>query len=418
MRPQVKNQIGAVSLLMAILLLTAITALTLITARVVLVETKIEANDYRTKQAVSAANSALDYGIQYFMTGGLDQVINADGTAGSDGIVDVISSNVFTTVIAQVSFDNNDGSCTSAGGMDSALITATGFSDDSVARRTITQCVGTIPLLKDGGPDQPLISKSNVATTGNANIINRYSNMTVWSGDTVAIGNSAAMSTYLNDGSIVCEFSSSQTDAERAACESETTTNVEKISSSNLGNGFDIIDEDPSLANLNETSSGTDPLFFENFFNLNIDMMEILAQGIDQYYVGGTVGTNTFVNIGANVDGKSGIIFIDGNASLNSNVVVGSRTNPAILIIDGNFKFTGNPQIYGILYVVGQMDVGGTITVVGSSVVEGDSAYVPAGEEAVEGTGTLNLVYAPSVINADNPIEGSGQIVSGSWRDW
>ena len=262
MKSKVFLQKGAVSLLMAILLLVGITLITLLTARTVLVETKIEANDYRTKQASSAANSAMDYGIGYFLNGGLDHIDNTDGSQGSDGIVDVIPNNVFTTVSAQVTFNNDDGNCTSGADMKSALITATGFSDDGIATRTIIQCVGTIPLLKDGGPDQPLISRSSVAATGNANIINRYSNMTIWSGDEVDIGNSVSMGTYLNGGA-ACIFDSAQTDADRARCESEDEdVSSQKISSSNLGNGLDIIDQDPSLALLESTSSGNDPSFF------------------------------------------------------------------------------------------------------------------------------------------------------------
>lgn len=410
------KQSGAVSFLMAVLLLIGITMITMLTARVILVETKIEANDYRTKQAVSAANSGMDYGVAYFMNGGLDQVDNSDNSAGSDGIVDVINNNVFTNVTAQVSFNNNDGTCTAASSMQSALITATGFSDDGIAQRTISQCVGTIPLLKDGGPDQPLISRSSVAATGNANITNRYSNTTIWAGNEVDIGNSVAMGTYLNDGSITCVFDGTQTDAEKAACEDEDPTqDTEKISSSSLGNGLDVIDDDPSLAILENThcaSSCSSAYFFNNFFNNDIDQMEQIARNIDQYIVGGG-------NISADVDGLNGVIFVDGDGALNSNVTVGSRDNPVILIIDGNMSFTGNPIVYGVLYVVGQMDAGGTITVIGSAVVEGDETLVPAGEDAVEGNGTLNIVYAPNVSGgSDNPIRGSGTIVPGSWRDW
>jgi Tfp pilus assembly protein PilX len=400
-----QKQTGAATLLAAVMLLVGVTLITLLTARVVLVDTKVEANDYRTKQAVAAASAALDYGIGYFMDGGLDH--------DNDDVVDTIDSGVFSLgdASATLTFNNNDGTCTTASSMSSSLVTAVGFSDDGVATRTITTCVGSIPLFGNPGPEQPLISGSNIMTTGNASIINRYTNVNTWSGGGFDIGNSSAMRTYLNDGSITCLTDGSMTEAEKLRCESnDSAYATQLISTSDLGNGLDIIDADSNLANLNTTLSGTEPTFFSNFFAISFEEMEQLAENINQHIEGG--------NLSGTLDGYDGIIFIDGDASITGGTI-GTRDNPAIVIVNGNFSFSGNPTINGVLFVIGQMDAGGTITVIGSAIVEGDTTVVPAGEDAVEGNGTLNLVYAPGLYgDSDNPIKGTGTVVAGSWRDW
>jgi hypothetical protein len=87
--------------------------------------------------------------------------------------------------------------------------------------------------------------------------------------------------------------------------------------------------------------------------------------------------------------------------------------------VNGNLNFTGGVTIYGVLYVVGQADIAGNISVIGSTIVEGDPAHVPSGDDPVEGNGTLNLVYAPDVIgNSDNNPVGRTNVIDGSWRDW
>jgi len=406
------RQKGAATLLVAIVLLISITLVVLLTAKTVLIETKVEANNYRAGQSVAAAAAGLDYGISYFDNGTFDHdsndVMDFYLDAGNDiyrhnlTLTSSLSSQVIT---ANVYFDNDDSDnpagsamCTSTAGMQSGLVIASGFSDDGIASRTVSQCLGIIPIFKDNGPDQPLISKGAVGMTGNASVINRYSNITIWSGDETDIGNSVSMSTYLWD-----EVSSPLTSAQ--LIDTDPSNNAQKISSSRLGNGFDIIDSDPGLSSL------TGEQFFNNFFSISRDGMESIAQNTGQHYASG--------NVSSDLDGQSNIIWVDGDATINSNITVGSVTEPAIVYINGNLNYSGGPTIYGILYVVGQMTVTGTVSVIGSSIVEGDPLHVPAGEDPVDGNGTLNLVYAPDLFDSTTSVpDGISVIVDGSWRDW
>lgn len=400
-------QRGAATLLTALVLLIGITLVTLTTSKTILVETQIAADHYRATQAVTAANYAMDYGVNYFDNGGFDQVNNGTGAAGSDGVVDsisvpnLVSADGNQTTTATLTFNNVAGNgCVPTGAtatMKSGKITARGFSDDTLAHRTITQCVGPLKLLRDDGPDQPLVAQGQVAVTGNAHIINRYTNTTVWAGDAVRIGSSSSMETLIKDPA-----SGALTQAQ--LLDTDAANNTQLVSNKNLGNGLDIIDGDPNLNNL----VGLD--FFKNFFTVESrEQLKQMAIAAGQYY--------TDISSAA---GKSGLIWIEGGQHLTGGTY-GSIAAPAIMIVNGDLQSSGNSTINGLLYIAGKYDIGGTATVVGANVVEGTNLAtgLPATAPAVSGTGTLNLVYWQGFISgSSNLLPGFGAVISGSWRDW
>jgi Tfp pilus assembly protein PilX len=408
------RQRGAVTLLTALILLICITLVTLLASKTVLVETQISADNYRMAQAVAAANAAMDFGVGYFDNGGFDQKINATGAAGNDGIVDTIPDQTYVsadgvqTTTASLTFNNAAGTrCVAAGAtpnMKGGLITAigrSGRSDDGLlAVRTISQCVGTIDIFGGNGPKQSLISRGGVGLTGNYQIINRYYNTTAWAGNAVNIGESASASTYLRP------IGTSESDFTQAELEDTATNNdytSQPISDRNKGNGVDTIANDPRLSSL------TGDQFFNNFFYGDRVTIKGLAASLNQVYSAGNIGS---------AQNKSGVVWIDGNTSLNGGTY-GTPTNPVVMIINGNLEVQGNPVVNGLLYVTGQLDAKGTVKVLGSVIVEGDAGMVPAGEDPVVGHGGVDLIYSPYTLDrATNPIIGTTTVISGSWRDW
>lgn len=426
MQPDLNSQHGAATLLTSVILLIAITLVTVTISKTVLVETQIAADNYRTTQAVAAANYAMDFGANYFDKGGFDQVINigggtpiagctpdnpapAAGSPGRDCIMDIITAPALTsayggqTTTATLTFNNAAGTrCVPAGAtanMSNGMITATGFSDDNLATRTITQCVVPLDVLRDGGPKQPLVAQGNVALTGNARIINRYTNTTIWSGDDVSIGSSAAMETYIKS-------SASGTLTEAQLTDTDDSHHAQLVSNNNLGNGLDIIDKDPSLGTL----IGLD--FFKNFFKVDTRaQLQAMAAATGQSYTAmGSAISNPV---------KSGLIWVEGNQSMNGGQI-GSLTDPAIVVINGDFTLGGGATIYGLLYVRGVYTVAGTPQVIGANVVEGTQANnSPSPAPIVKGNGTLSLVFwAGFSSNANNPLNGLTSVIGGSWRDW
>jgi len=425
-QPDLNSQRGAATLLTALVLLIGITLVTLTTSKTVLVETQIAADNYRTSQAVAAANYAMDYGVNYFDKGGFDQIINASGTtvtgctpnvaAGRDCILDYVaigttpnipnleSEDGSQTTTAQLTFNNAAGTRCVATGitpvMKSGLITATGFSDDNLASRTITQCVGPLNILRNDGPKQPLVAQGNVALTGNARIINRYTNTNIWSGGDVTIGSSSAMETFIKDST-----SAALTTTE--LLDTNDGNHTQLVSNRNLGNGLDIIDEDPNLVTL----VGLE--FFQNFFTVESrsQLKQLAATAGQSYTSMGSAITNPV---------QSGLIWVEGNQSMNGGTI-GSITSPAIVIVNGDLTLSGGATIYGLLYVSGKYNIHGNPQVIGANVVEGTDLdhETPATPPIVEGTGAITLVYWPAFVSgSSNPLPGLTAAISGSWRDW
>lgn len=434
-----KSQNGAVTILTALVLLIGITLITLLVSKTVLVQMQIAADNQRMTQAVAAANAALDFGIGYFkgtatkgdgtpttgnvIVAGFDHDNNncpdylSDPLSYFDSATNTTISCAATSAHAltftssdgslvttgTVTFDNDDGTrCVATGetpNMKSGLITAVGYSDDSQAQRTISQCVGSISVLGNS-PKQSLIARSGVGLTGNFQIINRYYNTTAWSGSAVNIGASSSASTYLRP------VHTRESDYTRAQLEDDDTTNAytsQPVSDRDKGNGVDIIANDPGLASL------TGDQFFNNFFFSDRTAVKDLAQSLEQVYPASEVSSAA---------GKSGMIWIDGNAAINGGTY-GTSDSPAIIIIDGNLRAVGSPEIFGLLYVRGQLDAAGTVKVLGSVVIEGDHTLVPAGEDPVIGHGGVDLIYSPYTLDrTKNPILGTTTAISGSWRDW
>ncbi|MBW6453347.1 MAG: hypothetical protein K0A92_06155, partial [Methyloprofundus sp.] len=96
--------------------------------------------------------------------------------------------------------------------------------------------------------------------------------------------------------------------------------------------------------------------------------------------------------------------------SLTGSGVSMGEESPVIIIVDGNFSFTGG-TITGILYVRGEVSMAGGATVVGTMLAEGGVDM---------GAGTSTLVYARNIGDGPDgaPIKGTTGIISGSWRDW
>jgi hypothetical protein len=286
--------------------------------------------------------------------------------------------------------------------MKQGAIVATGFSDDALASRTITQCVAPLAALRNDGPKQPLVAQGNVALTGNAKIINRYTNTTIWSGDNVAIGSSSSMATYIKNPAV-----GALTQAQ--LLDTNSGNNTQLVSNSNLGNGLDIIDKDPSLGNVIGLN------FFKNFFNVDSrTQLQQMANAVGQSYAA--------MNSAVTSPVTSGLIWVEGNQSMNGGTV-GSLTAPAIVVVNGDFTLGGGATIYGLLYVTGKFTINGTPQIIGANVVEGTNVAavpeVPATGDIVSGTGTISLVYwAGFESGSTNPLKGLTSVVGGSWRDW
>ncbi|WP_304707667.1 hypothetical protein [Haliea sp. E1-2-M8] len=409
----------------ALILLIAVSLLALFSARIVINETQVAASDYRTSQAVETAMAAFDRGLAQFNADGgrIDVALTAPTQAQLDALVASCTTATPVTDAQEIFLPDptdpttprtlglyyfaNTGAndrCGAGGDPASGTIVSVGWSDDCEAQRTVSACLGTVPIFRDGaGPKQPFVTGASVGVTGNASIINRYTDISVWAGDSAAVaGNS--FGTYLRPSfTSITDFTPAQLQ------DNDPANNAQLVSNRNSGFGVDVVLGDVSLANL------TDDEFFGLFFLQDKQAMRDLADA-----GGNRLDPGTFppANTAGNV--TSGLYWVGNAADLdvsatNTGVnggVFGSLQEPVVIIINGDLSIAGNGELYGVLYVTGELKITGTPTVYGTVVSENGPNT---------GAGTLNLVYVPFGGYGGlppPPIVDSGVVIPGSWRDW
>lgn len=420
-------QSGAVSLLTALILVIAVTLLALFSARIVVNETRVAASDYRTSQAVEAAMAALDEGMAVFNANGarIDPTFTAPTQAQLDTLVANCTATpptAATTNAQEVGipdlaapatlglyyFTNTVAGgdrCGANGEEDAGTIVAMGWSDDCTAQRTISACLGSVPIFRDGnGPKQPFITGGSIGISGTAQIINRYTNIAIWAGQSVAVTSGAA-ETYLRPaGTNVTDY-----DATTLQSENENLA-TQLVSNGASGFGVDIVYGDASLANL------TRDQFFGLFFAQNKQAIKELAETAGNRLNPGQLPP---ANSGGNV--TSGLYWVGNANDLNvsatdtkvaANSEYGSIDEPIVLIVNGDFSMVGGGKIYGMVYVAGNLKLAGGPVIYGAMINEAGAST---------DTGNYTIVYVPfggdSGMNEPSIVD-SGIIVPGSWSDW
>lgn len=111
------------------------------------------------------------------------------------------------------------------------------------------------------------------------------------------------------------------------------------------------------------------------------------------------------------VNSGSRVIWVNGDMDLNSNITVGSQTNPVILVVTGNAHINGNAVIYGVVYcaaITWNETGGGTARIYGAAIAEGNFTA----------TGSPDPTYDPKTLSNLKTTTGQFARVPGSWRDF
>jgi len=365
----------------------------------------------RTSQATEAALASIDSGLAFFNNNGTQidttsveptaaQLTNLENscsfTAGATNATELTSTNGLYYFANNSATDSDR--CGANGATNTGTLFGVGWSDDCSAKRTISVCLGVVPLFGEGeGPKQPFITKAAVGVSGNASIINRYTNITVWAGDDANISGNA-YDTYLRpSGTSIEDYTESQ------LIDEDPANNVQEVSNQTSGFGLDMVLGDPTLRNTSEEE------FWATFFGDT--KRETLKSALDDagrsLAPGGTPPAN---DTGAGTE-TTGQYWINGDTAFNGNNIYGSPDNPVVVIVDGDLRISGSPKIYGLVYVTGELNITGTMTVVGSMISENGPNT---------GNGTMQVVYKPFTGDGDSgpSVSNSGVVIPGSWRDW
>lgn len=402
------KQVGAVTLLTSVMIMLLATILVVAVSRTTLMEQRISGNEIRTRLAHEAAEAGLNFGLAYLTQtsqGGLTVPMGAD--KNKNGEADTIAittltgtSNQYSVAFCSPTENLSAVSCPNAPGAVTCTVASTtyfrtprlvacGWSDDGLGRAMLSQGLGTVPAVSNP-VTMPLTSKGAVNVQGSATITNYYNNLTIWSGGSLSnIGNSGK--TFVRNPNVPPPANSVAPPTPPSACGSsdDYVCLTDKNST-----GPDVIDSDPTLSNLSDA----------DLFNIYFGQVDVAAYSANVASMAdvapGNVGT---------LDGvKQETFVVTGSITNTMNFTIGSRDQPVVMIVNGDWTGGGNTTIYGIVYVTGNIDLAGTKTVYGGMVVEG----------TVAGTGSLDIIYDPLVSdNAANKIGRAGSI-PGSWRDW
>ncbi len=424
------KQRGVTTLVVALILLFAITLITLYTGRSAVMEQNISAAEYRDEQAFTAATAAMDYAAYYVSNEGAvsDLTQAAPWSNAGDNMTLSRAVRMFFCDTADANYDAAPLNCTTpAASVDSAGIVAVGYSDDNSSIRILQNTIMQLPLVPGDGPGASVASRGGVNATGNINVINRYTNNTIWTSKTVDA--SGSMATYTaapeyafldgEEGTVDYEAGVYQRTYPEvggndggypgASPESNAPADYSRASSnSSLGVNADILDNDPNLDAISPD------VFWAEFFRYDRATYKEKA----------TVFDNTVTN--AELEAESGMIWIEGDYSIGGGTVgcralsdgtaINANTKGEIIdpektvsiVVNGTLSFGAGGRYCGLIYAVGNMSFAGGAIVQGMVVSE---AEIVSG-----GGGNPTFVYDP---NAFGSI-GSGLIgaSAGTWRDW
>jgi Tfp pilus assembly protein PilX len=399
-----RAQSGLTTLLVSVVMLFLGIVLVMTVSRTMITEQRMSANEVRHRQAFEAAQAGLDRAMIFLTAApqGLDKnnddVFNAtDLTAGGF----TLAENLPNGSKRQVAFCQSGTAlptcpdapgalaCTapSPNNFNSPVIVSCGWSDDDMARKFITQNVGTVATIFNA-PTNPLTALGAMNVGGSANVVNYFNNLTVWTGGALSsIGNSGK--TFIRNPLVPPPPLGTVPPGEPNAC--STSADYVCVTDKNT-TGPDVIDNDPTLSNL---SPGQ---LFENYFSKPIADYETdlpPSQVLNP------------ADLSALTNARAKSFLIKGNTTF-PNSTVGTRERPVVIVVDGNVTFQGSPTIYGIVYVTGDVSGGGTPTIFGGMVIEGDVAP----------TGSVDIIYDPFVTS--NAATGTGVpgLIPGTWRDW
>jgi Tfp pilus assembly protein PilX len=175
-----------------------------------------------------------------------------------------------------------------------------------------------------------------------------------------------------------------------------------------------LLDNDPSLkpAAVSALGLSAQDRFFIAFFGMRPDTYrrQPATVQIDCSIVAcDAAGVNTVLNVN-----PGRIIWLRNvTAGFTLDADVGSATQPAVVVVEGDVNATGTATFTGLLYgrrSGWDWDVGGNTTIVGAVVAQDDMD--------VDGGGTLTINYDRAVLTRLRTTYGSFVRVPGGWRDF
>lgn len=461
-------QRGAIALITGLVLLFLATIGTVYVTRTSVVDQRISSNIMRAKSAFEAAEAGLNFALQFLDVDGRDlngnkisdridmltQLKIFDSAGKPDDVSGDLGRELDSTdgYKLQAVWDNvnnqynwslpsNGSACDTTANIVICLeinnfnedayrvrVKSTGFSDDRLGEKSVTQDYRRIaPSPGNLNATHALITYGSVGVAGSMSVVNVFSNATIWAGnDVTRFGSGPNSGTFIHpdpdgptsdivDGKLVPKFNGTPLISYPAKM-TDILNNVTKSSGvfdkdKTVSLGVDIIDNSPDLK-CDKTQNPN--CFFNNFMAGTPDFVKEAADYI-------ITKNDQLADPDEKLTIPDSFIWVDArdsNGALTDfrlkNGTYGSPEKPILLVIDGNFDPQASPTIYGVVYVRGNVVGGGSGggLVVGSLIVEGD--------DGLDGSGGMDIVYDPNVIGNAGGGDGRNSVtpIAGTWKDW
>lgn len=365
------NQRGAMLLTASVLLIVIISLATLYTGRIKNLEHSIALNSQNYEQAFAAAEAGLMKAI-----GRLEDEPQWDGSLFTETLANQSS---FSVSGVRQTIDRVSAT------VDVIALTAVGTSDDGLSNVTLSEQALQYTILANA-PDAPLIVAGGLDVSGNFEVAANPNG-----------GGTGVPLSIWTDADVDLDTGSGTT----CGLEEHLTGNCSTSPYSEKGfKDLDILDNDPSFP---------DDLM-EYLFNVPEAEWEDLRADAD-------IVQNSCAGLGL---ATVGLVWIDGDCSINAGNIVGTRTDPVVLIVtDGDLTMNGGAEINGMVFsfrkpgVVADFE----INMIGGALVNG---VVASNHPVGHSSGTYNSVFDADVLSNLEQHDAFKRIarIPGSWRDF
>lgn len=365
------GQKGLATLTTVLLLLVVVTVVTVFTGRIKSFEHQIMLNEQNQLEAFAAAKAGISRGLSQLV-----EQPSWDGAAFNDTLE---GQSTFTVSAVEQAIERESGTL--------RLYTFTSIGASADALGSSTQTIQAIQYsVLANPPDVPLIVAGGLGVSGNFEVAANPNGggegvpLSIWTDLDVDLENGSGTTCGLQ------EFSD-------GACSSSPYS--EK--------GFkdsDILDNDPDFPT---------------------DLMEYLFNIPEAEWPSLRADADERLNSCSTLNGSStGLIWVDGDCSLSSNVIVGAVDQPVILVVtDGDLTMNGGAEVNGMVFSFRkpttvadfEMDMAGGARVNG---------VVASNHQVGHSNGTYNSVYDADILAEleQNDAFQRVAVVPGSWRDF
>lgn len=373
-----KTQRGAVVLLVSVVLLIAVTLVVMYAARVGLQDQRISGNQYRHKQAFAAAEAGLEYAASYLRANAILHSGNAaDGWTTCTGNQTLFPCNITGAeqVLGTISGGTITSSIPTTAGINAFLVKTSdeatvavgvGTSDDNTANSVVQASYAVRNLIVPGKLPPLMMPSGNLS--GSFSVVPNPNGggsgvpISIWSTDDALATSTGSWQTCdhedFRDGG-VCMDTKGDGDTglpwKPCAC-SGVRSDKDNV-------GIDIV---------TYPTANFPPSPFVYVFGEEGDNPAALRAEIKSIAESEGLLLPNCDNLDASFAGLTGsaLVWVEGECSINSNAVIGSRNKPIVLVVEGDIKTNGGAEVWGIMVGLAGFALNGGPIFHGSAIAE------------------------------------------------